>query len=149
MQLNTLAKTTETSKKRIGRGLGSGKGKTGGRGQKGQKARGKIPAANVGGGLILYKKLPYNRGFSRRGGNPKRAPKPVLVKLSELAVYKANEVVTVQSLIEKGIVYDKQVAKKGVKILASGEFKNVISIQLPVSKNVTEIIEKNGGKVLV
>ncbi len=149
MNLNTLVQTVERSKKRMGRGLGSGKGKTGGRGQKGQKARGKIPAANVGGGLILYKKLPYNRGFSRRGGNPQRAPKPVLVKLSELSIYKATETVTVQSLIEKGLVSDKEVAKKGVKVLASGEFKNAISIQLPISKNVAAIIEKNGGKVLV
>jgi large subunit ribosomal protein L15 len=149
MNLNTLSKTTETSKKRMGRGLGSGKGKTGGRGQKGQKARGKIPAANVGGGLILYKKLPYNRGFSRRGGNPTRDPKPVLVKLSDLTIFKASEVVTVQSLVEKGLVSDKEIAKRGVKVLNAGEFKTAISIQLPVSKNVADIIEKNGGKVLV
>jgi large subunit ribosomal protein L15 len=149
MELNVLPKTVERSKKRMGRGLGSGKGKTGGRGQKGQKARGKIPAANVGGGLILYKKLPYKRGWSRRGGNPARSPKPVVVKLSQLNVYKANETVTIQSLVEKGIVSDKEIAKKGVKVLAFGELSVAVSIQLPVSENVKAIVEKKGGKVLV
>ena len=149
MELNILPKTVEKSKKRMGRGLGSGKGKTGGRGQKGQKARGKIPAANVGAGLILYKKLPYNRGWSRRGGNPKRAAKPVLVKLGELNVFKANEVVTIESLIAKGIVSDKEVAKKGVKVLAAGELTQSVSVHLPVSQNVKLLIEEKGGKVLV
>lgn len=149
MELNVLPKTVDTAKKRMGRGLGSGKGKTGGRGQKGQKARGKIPAANVGGGLILYKKLPYRRGWSRRGGNPARTPKPVIVKLSELNIYKANETVTVQSLVEKGIVADKEVAKKGVKVLSAGELTTAITVQLPVSENVKNLIEKKGGKVLV
>ncbi len=149
MELHTLTKTVEKSKKRMGRGLGSGKGKTGGRGQKGQKARGKIPAANVGGGLILYKKLPYKRGWSRAGGNPTRTPKPVIVTLAQLNTFKANETVNVETLINKGLVSDKEVAKKGVKVLATGEFTLALNLQLPVSAKVKEIVEKNGGKVLV
>lgn len=149
MALHNLTKTVERTTKRIGRGLGSGKGKTGGRGQKGQKARGKIPAANVGGGLILYKKLPYKRGWSRSGGNPKRALKPVIVKLSELNIFKPSETVTVQLLVERKIVSDKEIGKKGLKVLNSGELTQALNIQLPVSATVKAIIESKGGKVLV
>ncbi len=149
MELHSLTKTVERSKKRMGRGLGSGKGKTGGRGQKGQKARGKVPAANVGGGLILYKKLPYKRGWNRAGGNPKRSPKPVLVKLSELNDFKANETITVESLIQKGIVSSKEISKKGIKVLVAGELAHAINLQLPVSEKVKELVEKAGGKILV
>ena len=149
MELHSLVKTVEKSKMRMGRGLGSGKGKTGGRGQKGQKARGKVPAANVGGGLILYKKLPYRRGWSRSGGNPTRAPKAVLVKLSALNEFKASETVTVEALIKKGLVSGKEVAKKGVKVLAAGELTHGLTINLPVSEKVKELVEKAGGKILV
>src|SRR5437868_15389382 len=96
MKLNTLPKLTVKSKKRLGRGLGSGKGKTGGRGQKGQKARGKIPAANVGGGLILYKKLPFVRGW----GNRKASEKPVIIALEKLNSFKAKSRLDIASLFE-------------------------------------------------
>src|SRR3989338_1055175 len=85
MKLSNLSKTIERSSKRVGRGTGSGKGKTGGRGSKGQKARGKIPAAFVGGSLPLYKKLPFVRGW----GNKKANPKPVVITLDELNRFKA------------------------------------------------------------
>ena len=62
MQLHKLFKTTDKKAKRVGRGLGSGKGKTSGRGMKGQKSRENIPAGFIGGTLPLYKKLPYRRG---------------------------------------------------------------------------------------
>jgi large subunit ribosomal protein L15 len=149
MELHKLFKTTTKPAKRMGRGLGSGKGKTGGRGQKGQKARGKVPAANVGGGLILYKKLPYKRGWSRAGGNPARAPKPVVVTLDQLNVFKANETVNVVALVSRGLVSDKEIAKKGVKVLANGELAHALNIELPVSAKVKELVEKMGGKVLV
>ena len=75
-------------KKRLGRGIGSGKGKTAGRGTKGQKARGKIPATFVG-SLPFYKKLPLRRGQ----GNPKLSDKLVPIKLSKLNVFKSKTVV--------------------------------------------------------
>ena len=61
--------------KRLGRGIGSGKGKTGGRGSKGQKARGKVPLAFAGSNLPLYKKLPLRKGL----GNRKVSGKPVFL----------------------------------------------------------------------
>ncbi len=80
MQLQSLPKIQARSQKRLGRGLGSGKGKTSARGQKGQKARGKIPAQFTGGGLALYKKLPLLRGW----GNRLAGKKPVVIRLDQL-----------------------------------------------------------------
>ena len=143
MNLNNLPKTTERRKKRLGRGLGSGKGKTGGRGYKGQKARGKVPAANVGAGLILYKKLPFVRGW----GNRKAGEKPVIVTLDKLNVFKDKSKVNLASLVEQKIVAEKDVKKRGVKILNKGELKVALTVYLPVSKTVKSLIEKSGGQV--
>ncbi len=145
MELFSLPKITEKPKKRLGRGIGSGRGKTSGRGQKGQKARGKIPASVVGGGLILYKKLPFKRGWGRNGGNSAQSVKPVLVPLSKLNVLKAQTVVTLSSLIENKIVSERQAFKKGVKILTVGELNVPLIIELPVSKKVREMVIKSGG----
>src|SRR5687768_4673473 len=117
MKLNSLDKVIETSKKRLGRGTGSGKGKTGGRGMKGQKARGKIPSAFIGGSLPLYKKLPFNRGW----GNKKAAKTPIVIALSELNRFKANSSVTVESLIKLGFLNQLQTKKQGIKVLDKGE----------------------------
>lgn len=147
MNLENLAKTTTKTKKRLGRGNGSGKGKTAGRGYKGQKSRGKVPAAVVGGGLILYKKLPFKRGWNRSGGNRPRAEKAVLVKLSDLGILKAQTVVNIQTLVDNKLVSEKDAHRKGVKILASGSLTTPLIIELPVSVSVRGQVEKAGGKV--
>src|SRR5437868_628155 len=143
MNLNTLPKTKSRSKKRMGRGLGSGKGKTGGRGHKGQKARGKVPAANVGAGLILYKKLPFVRGW----GNKKASQKPITIPLYKLNVFKAKSRVDLDGLIANNLVTEKAIKKRGVKILAKGELKVALTVALPVSKAVKSNIEQAGGHV--
>jgi large subunit ribosomal protein L15 len=148
MNLNQLTKVTDRSAKRLGRGLGSGKGKTAGRGQKGQKARGKIPAANVGAGIILYKKLPYRRGWSRTHGNPPRSPKAIIVQTKALNALKAKSVVNITTLVESGLIKQKEVNKFRVKILNSGEISIPLTIEIPVSKSVKEAVEKAGGKVV-
>lgn len=148
MKLNSLPKLTDKTKKRVGRGIGSGKGKTSGRGQKGQKVRGKIPAGFIGGTLPLYKKLPYVRGWSRSGGNPARSPKPVVVKLSQLNDLKANSTVSLQTLVASGIAKG-DVAKRGVKILADSDVKVALTVEIPVSKKAQEKIEQAGGKVVL
>ena len=131
------------SKKRIGRGLGSGKGKTGGRGTKGQKARGTISGRFAGSNLPLYKKLPLRRGL----GNGPRSAKPKPITLSSLSVFKVGEEVTVNSLVMAGLLKKKEV-RGGVKILAKGEEKPVkLVIKVPVSKTVRVLIEKAGGRV--
>jgi large subunit ribosomal protein L15 len=145
MKLNNLEKIRERSKKRVGRGTGSGKGKTGGRGMKGQKARGKIPAAFIGGSLPLYKKLPFVRGW----GNKKANEKPVVLTLDHLNNFKANSSVTISTLVEARIIGGRNVEKKGVKILDQGEVKvNGLTIEVPVSESAKAKIEKLGGKVV-
>lgn len=144
MQLNNLPKMLEKSKKRLGRGIGSGRGKTAARGYKGQKSRGKIPAGFTGGGLPLYKKLPFRRGL----GNPKISQKPNLIKLSDLNVFKAKSVVNMDSLVEKNIISKKAASKRGVKILSVGEIKVALDVQVPAAKKAREQILKAGGKIV-
>lgn len=145
MNLNNLEKIMERSKKRVGRGIGSGKGKTGGRGTKGQKARGKIPAAFIGGSLPLYKKLPFVRGW----GNKKANPKSITINMSDLSRLKANSEVSAETLIEAKLISAKQAKKRGIKVLEQGELTvRGLTVQLPVSKNAKSKIESAGGKVV-
>lgn len=141
MKLHELLKVTKRTKKRLGRGLGSGKGKTGGRGTKGQKARGKIPASFTG-GLPLYKKLPLHRGK----GNLKLTTKPTIINLSQLSVFKDKTVVDMEKLLEAKII-SKREAKQNIKILGNGEFKSVLIIKLPISDSARKKVEELGGKV--
>lgn len=144
MKLSNLEKTIEKSNKRVGRGIGSGKGKTGGRGSKGQKARGKIPAAFIGGSLPLYKKLPFVRGW----GNKKANLKPVVITLDELNRFKANSRVTIESLSEVGLFAGRGMQKSGVKVLDRGEIKvKGLTVEIPVSREAKIKIESAGGKV--
>lgn len=148
MQLNSLTKLVDSSKKRVGRGIGSGRGKTSGRGTKGQKARGKIPAGFIGGSLALYRKLPYKRGWTRKGGKPPKGKNPVVIKLSQLNTFKTGSNIDLSSLIEQGFIAQRD-NRRGVKILADSELKIGLTINLPVSKKAKLIIEKAGGKVVI
>lgn len=141
MKLSELKKVKTMANKRIGRGLGSGKGKTSGKGTKGQKARGKIPAGFVG-GSALYKKLPLRKGL----GNPKMSGKPTIVNLSKLNAFKDKSKVGIEDLIKSNIISEQE-AKKGVKVLGNGEIEVGLIINLPVSKSARLKIEKKGGKV--
>lgn len=144
MKLHELTKINARSKKRVGRGLGSGKGKTAGRGMKGQKARGKIPAGFIGGTLPLYKRLPYRRGI----GNLGKAAETLPVSLSELDRFKSGTVVDLQVLAAEGVVSDKQIKKFAVKILGKGDIHTALTVKVPVSASAAEKIEKAGGKVI-
>lgn len=142
MKLHELIKIQTRSKKRLGRGIGSGKGKTGGRGTKGQKARGKIPATFTG-SLALYKKLPLKRGK----GNPTLSIKPAIIALNKLNVFKAKEVVDIEKLLQAKIISAKE-AKRGVKVLDGGEIDKMLTVKLSVSDSARKKIEKAGGKVI-
>lgn len=144
MQLNNLEKLKARSNKRLGRGLGSGKGKTGGRGQKGQKVRGKMPAGFTSGALPLYKKLPFLRGW----GNKKVPNKPVAIKLAVLEKLSVKGgIIDLEVLIKEGLVSTKQAKLNGVKILDGGEITKALNLKVPVSKTVAEKIQKAGGTV--
>ncbi|MDP3758497.1 MAG: 50S ribosomal protein L15, partial [Candidatus Daviesbacteria bacterium] len=118
------------------------KGKTGGRGTKGQKARGTIPVAFTG-SLPLYKKLPLRRGK----GNPKISTKMKIINLNKLNVFKSKEVVDIEKLMSAKIISGKD-AKHGVKVLGKGEISQILTVKLPVSGSAREKIEKLGGKVI-
>ena len=129
--------------KRIGRGLGSGKGKTGGRGQKGQLARGKMPLQFTGGGLPFYKKLPLRRGLGNRPVSVKRK----ILSLSDLNSFKSGETVSLETLLQKKIISEKEI-KFGVKILGKLDIKLAkLKVSVQVSSAVKEKIEQAGGAV--
>ncbi|MDO8570085.1 MAG: 50S ribosomal protein L15 [Candidatus Daviesbacteria bacterium] len=144
MKLHTLEQTTIKSKRRIGRGIGSGRDKTAGRGYKGQKARGKVGLGFIGGTLPLYKKLPFKRGL----GNTKKTKKMVPLALTRLAVFKTGSTVTLASLVEKKLLTKGQADQFGVKIMGDGEIKVALTIQLPATVSAKAKIEKAGGKVV-
>lgn len=144
MKLHNLSKIKTRSNKRIGRGIGSGKGKTGGRGTKGQKARGKVALNFSGGGLPLYKKIPFLRGHR----NPKVSPKSITLTLNSLANFKAKSTVNLETLVKEGVIKEKKIKKFGVKILSGGEIKIPLNINVPISKKAREKVERAGGKIV-
>lgn len=146
MKLENLPVSKESkSRKRVGRGPGSGMGKTSTRGEKGQKARSgaSIPAWFQGGQSPLYRRLP-KRGFN----NARFTTRFATINLADLDRYFADgDIVTPEILKERGII-KKQLS--GVKVLADGELtkKLTIKAQRFSSEAVTKI-EAAGGKAEV
>ncbi|MBI3103381.1 50S ribosomal protein L15 [Candidatus Daviesbacteria bacterium] len=140
MKLHKLIKSKGKGNKRVGRGIGSGLGKTAGRGTKGQKSRGKLTVAFSGNNL--YKKLPLRRGL----GNPQVSDKFSVVNLADLGKLKAKTIVDIEQLLKLGLIKEKD-AKKGVKILGNGEINVSLTVRLPVSQRAKKKIEEKGGKV--
>lgn len=143
MELHSLTKVTKRSRKRLGQGHGSGRGKTAGRGTKGQKARNKIPLDFEGGALPLIKRLPFMRGK----GKNKAFRKRIVVNLKALNLLKKDSIVDLESLIKNRIVYEKDAKMHGVKILGDGEISIPLTIKLPISKRAALKVEKVGGKI--
>ncbi len=127
---------------RRGRGHGSGNGKTAGKGHKGQKARSGAPRIGFEGGQMpLYRRLP-KRGFKNR--NTKEI---ISINVSSLEVFDNGADVTVEALIEKGIIKNP---KDGVKILGNGEFTKKLNVKANAfSASAKDKIEALGGKAEV
>ncbi len=127
---------------RRGRGHGSGNGKTAGKGHKGQKARSGAPRPGFEGGQMpLYRRIP-KRGFKCR--NSKNI---VGINLSYLERFEDGATVTVETLIEAGIVKNP---RDGVKILGNGELTKKLTVQVNAySESAKEKIEALGGKAEV
>ena len=127
---------------RRGRGHGSGNGKTAGKGHKGQKARSGAPRPGLEGGQMpLYRRIP-KRGFTCR--NSKEI---VGINLSYLERFEDGATVTVESLVEAGIVKN---TRDGVKILGNGELTKKLTVQANAfSASAKEKIEALGGKAEV
>ena len=144
MKLYQLEKITQKKKKRIGLGHGSGRGKTAGRGTKGQKARGSIPISFEGGALPLIKRLPFLRG---KGKNKSFHQKPVILTVSDIAEFPKGTKVDLAFLTKKGMIGMVE-AKRGVKILSKGDISVSLQIAVPVSQKAAEKIQKAGGQIM-
>jgi len=124
MRLHELApnKGAHKKRRRIGRGLGSGRGTTAGKGTKGQNARagGGVPPYFEGGQLPLVRKLPYRRGFN----NPNRIEYRA-VNVSDLRTFEANASVDVSAFVLSGLLKN---AREHVKVLANGEIDRPLTI---------------------
>lgn len=144
MELSNLQKIKIIKEaKRLGRGHSSGKGKTSGRGQKGQKARGKVPVGFEGGQTPLYKRVPFVRGK----GMKQWSVKSFGVNVGMLNTLKPGTEVTIQSLIEHGIVRERAIKNRGVKILGGGELTTKLIVILQVTANAKQKIEAAQGTV--
>lgn len=133
----------KTSKKRLGRGIGSGIGKTSGKGHKGQNARsgGGVRPGFEGGQNPLYRRLPA-RGFS----NAKFKKVYSIVNVSQLNSFEPNTVVDAVKLLESGIL--SKIEKDGVKILGNGELS--VALKVVANKFTAQAKEKitaQGGSV--
>ena len=144
MKLHELAPAPGSGKqaRRVGRGIGSGSGKTSGRGHKGQKSRsgGGVRPGFEGGQMPLSRRLP-KRGFTNIW-----AKQIVNVDLGALERFEDGAEITPQVLLEAGLI--KQV-KDGVKILCNGELSKKLTVKVPVSKSAGEKITAAGGRVEV
>jgi len=148
MRLNEITDNPGSSrgKKRVGRGIGSGTGKTSSKGQKGQKARSGVALAGFEGGQMpLYRRLP------KRGFNNIFRHNYVEVSLSRLQTaidagkVDASAPVTEDVLLAAGVIRRK---KDGVRVLASGELKAKVDLHVTgASKPAVAAIEKAGGSV--
>jgi large subunit ribosomal protein L15 len=139
--LSHLHSITNRPKKRVGRGHGSGKVKTSGRGTKGQNARGHMPQGFEGGQLSILKRLPLLRG---KGRNRSQKGKAYPISINKLMEMPAGTIVSLETL-KKYHIIDSVVAK--VKILGSKPLNQKLTVQVPCSKSARVSIEKAGGSV--
>ena len=140
--LKPAAGSTHNDDFRRGRGHGSGNGKTAGKGHKGQKARSGAPRPGFEGGqLPLYRRLP-KRGFTNINSKD-----IVAIGLDRLNAFEDGAEVTVETLMDKGIVNNP---RDGVKILGNGELTKKLTVKVNAfSKSAVEKIEAVGGKAEV
>ena len=142
MKLNSIFKTKEI-RKRLGRGIGSGKGKTSGRGVKGQKSRRGVAIKSFEGGQMpLYRRLP------KRGFNPIRVNKRcAIINLSNIQLLIDKKIITSSSKIDLKFLKDHKLIKKNVtkfKILGKGELKDKINIDTDLlSKSAKDKLSKS------
>lgn len=151
MKLNQLSDVEGARKDRlrVGRGIGSGKGKTGGRGVKGQKSRSGVAIKGFEGGQMpLYQRLP-KRGFNVP--NPKKYSEVNIGRIQtaiDAGKLDAGKAVTADALVGAGLI--TRLAKNGVRLLAKGEISAAIKIEVAgASKAAIEAVEKAGGSVAV
>ena len=147
MQLNSLVKNNK-KKIRVGRGIGSGKGKTSSRGHKGQKSRSGVAIKSFEGGQMpLYRRLP-KRGFKSLNKN-----NTAILNLSKIQSMVDKNTNNLKDILDLKILKEKNLINKKylkLKILGGGEIKKKIEISANfASKQALEKIEKAGGKISI
>lgn len=148
MKLNELRNRdgATKSRKRVGRGIGSGLGKTGGRGVKGQKSRSGVSINGFEGGQMpLYRRLP-KRGFKNIFAKDYNIVSLARIQTAiDAGKLDAKETVTAESLVKAGVI---RRVKDGVRLLSTGELKAKLAFDLAgASKAALEKVEKAGGSV--
>ncbi|MDA7755758.1 50S ribosomal protein L15 [Candidatus Pelagibacter sp.] len=145
--LNTTGKVTKT-KLRVGRGIGSGKGKTSGRGVKGQKSRSGVSIkAFEGGQMPLYRRLP------KRGFNAIKRYQAIIaiINLEKIQSYIDEKTINASDLINIALLKKLKLINKNaqkLKILGAGDIKNKVSIEADlISKSAVVKLEKAGGTI--
>ena len=146
MQIHELVPALDSNKerKRVGRGHGSGNGKTAGKGHKGQKARsgGGVRIGFEGGQMPLARRIP-KRGFKNHF-----AKEYTVVNVGDLNKFAEGTTVDAETLYAAGVI--KQVAADGIKILGDGELTRQLTVKAAkFTQSATEKIEKAGGKAEV
>lgn len=150
MELNQISDNAGARKgrMRVGRGIGSGKGKTAGRGYKGQTSRSGVAIKGFEGG-----QMPIHRRLPKRGFNNVSRVEFDVLSLRDLQIlvdngtFKAGDTVTTQALKDAKVIAK---TSEGVKILSKGELKTKLSVDVErASKTAAAAIEKLGGKVTV
>ena len=144
---NTL-NNLKTKKIRVGRGIGSGKGKTSGRGVKGQKSRSGVAIKSFEGGQMpLYRRLP------KRGFNPINKNDVAVINLGDLQKLIDSQTISADTKINIDTFKKSKLFKKSInkfKVLSNGDFNSKIDIEADYSsKNAIEKIEKAGGQITV
>ena len=146
MFLNSLNYKVKTKKIRLGRGIGSGKGKTSGRGHKGQKARSGIAIKSFEGGQMpLYRRLP------KRGFNSIKKNNIAIINLQQLQEFISKGKLNTKNLINLNELKKNKILKNKInkiKLLGNGDIKDKINLEVDfISKSAKEKIEKNGSSI--
>ena len=127
---------------RIGRGIGSGNGKTAGKGHKGQHSRNTVRPGFEGGQTPLHRRLPRKRGF-----NNIFSKEYTIVNLDQLAQFEAGTEVTPELLLERRVIRD---LKDGLKVLGDGEIGHALTVRAhKFSKSAQEKLTASGGTAVV
>ena len=146
MYLNSLNYKVKTKKIRLGRGIGSGKGKTSGRGHKGQKARSGIAIKSFEGGQMpLYRRLP------KRGFNSIKKNNIAIINLQQLQEFISKGKLNTKILINLNELKKNKILKSKInkiKLLGNGDIKDKINLEVDfISKSAKEKIKNKGGSI--
>ena len=144
-RLNTL-NSVKTKKMRVGRGIGSGKGKTSGRGVKGQKSRSGVSIKSFEGGQMpLFRRLP------KRGFNPLKKEKIAKINLNKIQILIDNKTIDPENKLDIESLKKAKIINKNYfkyKILGAGDIKSKLDVETNfISKSAKEKLEKIGGSV--